>query len=236
VAALVLFGVSFGFVEAAVVEYLRFVWQPLHGKYFPQSAADAIFPLLTLDQLRSEGSGQMRLLYTELWRECATLIMLAAVGLGAANNVRQWFAAFMVAFGVWDIFFYIFLKVLLDWPPSLAAWDLLFLLPLPWVGPVWSPVLVSLTMIVAGIIILAREATDHPVRFRGWHVAGIGAGGLTVVVAFCWDWRNIVASGEPNPFQWVLFSLGLAGGFMTFVHAALASPSAPESGARSPSK
>jgi hypothetical protein len=217
-AALAVFGVSFGFVEAAVVEYLRFVWQPVHARYFPDSAADSIFPLLSLDQLRAEGPEQMRILFTELAREAATLIMLAAAGLAVASNSRQWFAAFAIAFGVWDIFFYVFLKVLLDWPESLATWDLLFLLPVPWTGPVWAPVLVSIAMIGAGVVILRRESLGLPIRIAWQHVAAIGFSGLTVIVAFCWDWRNIVAGGEPNPFHWPLFGLGLAVGLLAFTH------------------
>jgi hypothetical protein len=217
--ALALFGISFGFVEAAVVEYLRFVWQPVHARYFPDSAADAIFPLLTLDQLRSEGPKQVRILVTELAREAATLVMLAAAGLAVAGNARQWFAAFMIAFGVWDIFFYVFLRVLMSWPESLATWDLLFLLPVPWVGPVWAPVLVSVTMIASGVVVLRRESCSRPVRVEWAHVALIAAGAVTIIVAFCWDWRNIVAGGEPNPFNWPLFGLGLIVGSLSFAHA-----------------
>jgi hypothetical protein len=219
-ASLAVFGVSFGFVEAAVVVYLRFVWQPVHTRYFPDSPADAIFPLFSVDQLRSEGPEQMRILYTELVREAATLAMLAAAGLAVARNLRQWLAGFMIAFGVWDIFFYVFLKVLLDWPESLGTWDLLFLLPVPWVGPVWAPVLVSVAMIAAGVIVLRRESGDSPVRAQWAHAALIASGAGTIVVAFCWDWRNVVAGGEPNPFHWPLFGLGLAVGLLAFAHSA----------------
>jgi len=218
-AALAAFGISFGFVEAAVVEYLRFVWQPVHSRYFPDTAADSIFPLLSLEQLRSEGPEQMRILYTELVREAATLVMLAAAGLAVARNARQWLAGFMIAFGVWDIFFYVFLKVLLDWPESLLTWDLLFLLPVPWTGPVWSPLLVSVSMIAAGTVLLWRESYDRPVQFKWSNMILIGLGGTTVIAAFCWDWRNIVAGGEPNPFHWPLFALGLAVGLTAFCHA-----------------
>lgn len=228
--ALVFLGISFAFVEAAVVEYLRFVWQPIHARYFPDSAADSIFPLLSLDQLRSESPEQVRILYTELVREAATLVMLAAAGLAVAGNARQWLAGFMIAFGVWDIFFYIFLKVLLDWPESLATWDLLFLLPVPWTGPVWAPVLVSIAMIAAGVIVLWRESMGRPVQTDWAHAAMVAAGGVTIIVAFCWDWRNIVAGGEPNPFHWPLFALGLAAGLSSFIHAVLRSRTTVEIG------
>lgn len=224
-AALAVFGISFGFVEAAVVEYLRFVWQPVHSRYFPDTAADSIFPILTLEQLRAEGPEQVRILCTELVREAATLVMLAAAGLAIARNARQWLAGFMIAFGVWDIFFYVFLKVLLDWPASLATWDLLFLLPVPWAGPVWAPVLVSIAMIAAGVIVLWREATGRPVQTDWAHAALIVAGIVTIIVAFCWDWRNIVAGGEPNSFNWLLFGTGMLIGLSGFSRAAWASKS-----------
>jgi len=211
---LLLFGLSFGYVEAAVVAYLRPLYQPLHGR-----AADDLFPLVTLQQLAAAGSHYPRLLATELLREAATLLMLAAVALAAASNFRQWFAAFLIAFGVWDIFFYVFLKVLLDWPASLLTWDLLFLLPVPWVGPVLAPVLVALAMIGSGVITLWREADGRPIRLGWSHGAILVLGGLLIVTAFCWDYQNILASGLPNPFNWPLFILGLAIGVGGFLHA-----------------
>jgi uncharacterized membrane protein len=74
-------------------------------------------------------------------------------------------------------------------------------------------------MILAGIWVFVREAAARPIRYRWAHVVGIGSGGLIVIVAFCWDWRNIIAGGEPNPFHWPLFATGLCVGIVSFVHA-----------------
>src|SRR5262249_18544529 len=112
-----------------------------------------------------------------------------------------------------------FLKVLLDWPGSLLEEDLLFLLPVPWVGPVLAPLLVSLSMIGAGVVALGRDLRGRPVRLSGLHWAAVTAGGLILVLAFCWDFRNTSAGGEPNPFQWQLFALGEGLGLVGFVHA-----------------
>ena len=71
------------------------------------------------------------------------MVMLGSVALAVARNLHEWIAAFAIAFGVWDIFFYVFLKLMIHWPESLSTWDILFLIPLPWVGPVWAPVLVA---------------------------------------------------------------------------------------------
>ena len=74
-------------------------------------------------------------------REAATLVMLLAVGMLAGADVAPRLGYTAIAFGVWDIFYYVFLRVIGGWPRSLFDWDILFLLPLPWWGPVLAPVL-----------------------------------------------------------------------------------------------
>ena len=224
--ALALFTVSFGYVEAAVVAYLREIYQPLHARLYPDRASDDLFPLITLDQLRSEGPHHIHCLNTELVREAATLIMLAAAALAVAPTFRTWLAAFSIVFGLWDISFYAFLKLLLDWPNSLLTWDLLFLLPVPWVGPVLAPVLVSLAMIAAGTVTLYRESAGQPIPLRTRHWLSASIGGLLIVLAFGWDFPNTSAGRDPNPFHWPLFALGLAVGLTAFLHAAFRNPSA----------
>ncbi len=167
VLALVFFGVAFGYLEAAVVSYLRTLHEPARQQFYPGRAPSELFPLLTLDQVRSTGPEQMHIFAVELGRETATIAMLAAVALAVARNAGQWAAAFVIAFGIWDITFYGSLKVLLDWPASLFTWDILFLLPVPWVGPVVAPVIVSAAMIAAGFWQLRSEAIG-----KGAHLGG----------------------------------------------------------------
>jgi len=217
--ALVLFGVAFAYVEAAVVVYLRAHYDPIRHGVHPKEASGELFPMLRLEHLEAAGPQYTHMLWTELGRELATLVMLAAMGLAIGRNLREWLAGFMIAFGVWDIFFYVFLKLLIDWPASVWTWDILFLLPVPWVGPVISPVLVSVSMIVAGAAIFWRESHGRPIRFRWFHWLAIIGGGLIVIVAFCWDWRNTAAGGWPNPFNWPLFIVGEAIGLAGFAHA-----------------
>src|SRR5262249_41148126 len=155
---LVLFGTSFGYVEAAVVVYLRAHYEALHQRLHPERTPGDYFPILTLEQLHAAGPEYARFLYTELVREVATMLMLAAVSICVAGNFRQWLAAFMVAFGVWDLAYYLSLTLLIGWPDSLFDWDLLFLLPVPWAGPVWAPVAVALVMVGAGGVLLWRES------------------------------------------------------------------------------
>jgi hypothetical protein len=217
--ALGLFGIAFGYVEAAVVVYLRTIYGPIRQATFPTMPHGDLFPLLRIEHLQAAGPQYVRLLRAEMGRELATMVMLAAVGLAIGRNFRQWLAGMMIAFGVWDIFYYVFLKLLLGWPASLWTWDILFLLPVPWLGPVIAPVLVSLSMIVAGVVLLWRESLGRPVRCGTLQWALMVLGGLVVVVAFCWDSQHAAAGGRLKPFNWLLFTLGEAMAAAGFVHA-----------------
>jgi hypothetical protein len=212
VAALFLFGISFGYVEAAVVVYLRAIYDPIRARLHPERGSHDLFPLITPQELANTGPENSRRLVIEIGREAATMLMLGSVALAAASNLHEWIAAFVIAFGVWDITFYAFLKLMIHWPESLNTWDILFLIPLPWVGPVWAPVLVAFTMIVCGIISLRAGG----VRGRLPHWAGVLAGAAVIVIAFVWDFRNTSAGGMPNPFNWPLFFLGEAIGLSAF--------------------
>lgn len=220
VISLILFGSAFGYVEAAVVVYLRHIYQPVRQKLHPGKPPDDLFPLITTEQLKEQGPDYERLLLTELGREFATLLMLAGAALAVAANFRQWLAGFVLAFGVWDLVFYLFLKSILNWPDSLRTWDILFLLPLPWVGPVLSPCIVAATMIWGGIVLLKRDIGGRGMRISGPHWAGIVVGGLVLMVAFMWDWRNTMAGHEPNPFNWPLFAAGELLSVGSFLHSA----------------
>ena len=131
------FAIAMGFLESAVVVYLREILYP-EGFAFPLSPIPVSLAL------------------TELLREVATLIMLVGIGIIAAKRFSTGFAWFIYSFAIWDIFYYLFLKLLLDWPESLFTWDVLFLIPTTWTGPVLSPILVSLTMILLALVILVR--------------------------------------------------------------------------------
>lgn len=214
--ALLLFGVSFGYVEAAVVTYSGALYEPVRQRLYPNHPPRDVFPLLTERQRKEAAPEQLRLLKTELAREAATLVMLGAVAVGVGRNGMQTLAGFLIAFGTWDISFYAFLKLLHGWPASLLTWDLLFLLPVPWA----APVLVSLSMIGAGLVLLGRR-----VRLGLFHWLGLLTAGVVLVTVFSWDFRNIAGAGRPRPFNWPLFVLGEAIGLATFLHALRASVS-----------
>jgi hypothetical protein len=216
VLALLLFGTAFGYLEAAVVSYLRQLHEPARLQFYPSRPPGELFPLLTLEQLRSAGHSQQQTLGVEIGREAATIVMLAAAALAVAENAGQWAAAFVIAFGTWDITFYIFLRVLLGWPPSLFTWDILFLIPVPWAGPVLAPVLVSAAMIAVGIWHLRSEASGKPVRIRGGHWAGILGGAAVIVISFAMDYSNMMAGGMPHRFNWSIFALGMTMGAASY--------------------
>lgn len=222
VLALMLFGVAFGYLEAAVVSYLRALHEPVVQRFYPGRKPGDLFPLLTLDQLHAGAPQQVKTLATEIGREVATIAMLAAIALAVAGSSTQWAAAFVIAFGAWDISFYLFLRLLLEWPQSLFTWDILFLVPVPWTGPVLAPVLVSAVMIALGIWHLRRESSPQPVRCGGVHWSGMLAGAGVIVIAFAMDYRNVMAGQMPNPFHWGVFSLGLGLGIASYTSAAAA--------------
>ena len=213
-AGLILFGISFGYVEAAVVVYLRTIYDPLRHALRPDRPDSELFPLITEDQLRNGAPDKAWLLGVEVAREASTLIMLASVALVAAGGRPSWLPSFAIVFGTWDLFFYVFLKVLLHWPPSIMTWDILFLIPVPWAAPVLAPSIVSITIIGAGLLALAR-----PMRVRPAHWTVMTLGGALILMSFMWDDRNLMAGGFPHPFAWWLFGAGELAGVTAFLHA-----------------
>ena len=134
ITAVTLYAIAMGYIEAAVVVYLRDLYYPGGFRFPLASFPEAMAPV-------------------EIARETATLVMLGAVGTLAGKRFWERFGWFIIAFGVWDIAYYGWLKVLLDWPASLFEPDILFLIPSSWVGPVIAPVLVSVLMIGIGAAI-----------------------------------------------------------------------------------
>jgi hypothetical protein len=209
VLVLVIFGLAFGYLEAAVVVYLRHLSEPARVSYYPDTTAADLFPILTPTELRMADGGELwRLFPVEIAREAATLIMLAAIACLAGTNGIQRLAAFVVAFGIWDIAFYLSLKILIGWPASLLTWDLLFLLPVPWSGPVLAPAIVSCSMISGGILVLRQESRGQAVRLGATDWAGIFVGAFVIFVSFTWDYRTVLAGHMPHPYEWPLFALG----------------------------
>ena len=178
-----------GFLESAVVVYLRELYYP-HGFRFP------LVPLPD------------RIMLVEVVREATTVVMMLVVAVLAGRDRMDRFFVFCFLFGVWDIVYYIGLWVFLGWPESLLTWDILFLIPVPWVGPVLCPVIISCALI-AGFLIhdRLRGAGRHLLPRRGeWLIASAGA--VVIVVAFCWNWRIAWSGDAPRDFPVTLFIAG----------------------------
>jgi hypothetical protein len=220
VIALLLFGTAFGYLEAAVVSYLRFLHEPVRRRFYPERPPGNLFPLLTRQQAAADPQ-QQKIVWIEIGREAATIVMLAGIALAIATNAGQWAAAFVIAFGTWDITFYVFLEMLLDWPASPFTWDILFIIPVPWVSPVLAPVLVSAAMIGAGVWHLWREATQKPVHLGRWNWSGMVVGAATIIVSFTLDSGNVAGGGMPRPFHWPLFGAGMTVGLLGYISAAV---------------
>lgn len=192
----VVFAVAMAWVESAVVYYLR----TLVGRIEPYQPEP--LPLMG-------GLGPV-----ELVRELATLIMLLAVGALAGGTWRSRMGYAAVAFGVWDVCYYVFLRVICGRPHSVLDWDILFLLPLPWWGPVLAPVLIALLMVVWGTI-AGREAQGSP-RDRESFLAGalnLTGIALALYVFMADSWRVAGQGAEairrvlPTRFNWPLFAV-----------------------------
>ena len=200
-----------GLLEAIVVVYLREL-------YFPGGFR---FPLRFIPP---------RMLRTEMLRELSTLAILTAVSAVATKKYIVRFAVFLFAFGVWDIFYYVFLKALLGWPQSFFTWDVLFLIPVTWVGPVLAPVVCSLTMIGLGLFFIVHDREYAGARMERIAWLLMTAGAALIVLSFVWDYAGIlmeggfsegfagltadrtfqaaVASFVPTQYQWGLFGAG----------------------------
>ena len=179
------------YVEATVVVYLRAI-------YYPNGFA---FPLTLMP-------GGMTAI--EIGREAATLVMLLGVAVLAGTERWERALAFCVSFGVWDLAYYVWLWLLLGWPPSLLTWDVLFLIPVPWIGPVLAPVVVSTVLVSGGLLLLRRRARSEPIRFPAALRMLVLIGGLLVLASFMLDFRVVLRQMEPPPFRWGLFGTGIA--------------------------
>ena len=177
------------FIESAVVVYLRAIFYPDGFK----------FPLKAITDHK---------IVIEVFREAATLFMLLSVTFLAGKKRWERFAYFMFLFGVWDVFYYIWLKVLLNWPASLFDWDILFLIPIPWISPVIAPVSVSLLMIIFSILI--SRSIHKGFGFSPKLLSGILAlSGITLILySFMHDINATLHQQMPKPYHYDFLIIG----------------------------
>jgi len=206
------FAIAMAFLEAVFVVYLRKLYYPA-GFGFP-----AVFPL------------EPFVYKLELFRELATMIMLACIGLLAGKKFYDKFAYFLYSFAIWDIFYYIFLKITIGWPSSLLTWDTLFLIPVQWVGPVLAPILASFSMIILAVLLLHFSEKKKKVFLDVKERLLLIAGSFVILYTFLYDYSHLIIEGGflsnlaslltnpkfhqvmmayvPIDYNWILFASG----------------------------
>ncbi len=211
VISLAIFSVAMGFLEAMVVVYLRQIYYP-EGFSFPLKAMSA------------------RAVSFESLREISTITMLVSVGMIAGRNRLERMACILYCFGIWDIFYYAWLKVLLNWPPTLFTWDILFLIPVVWAGPVLAPVICSLSMVMIALSIWMSQRKGQIVKLHPLEWVLLSLGSLLIFLSFVWEYGRLVVQGgflprflslgsdplfqkvnashTPGAFNWTFFLLG----------------------------
>jgi hypothetical protein len=192
------YAIAMAYLEAAVVVYLR--------------------ALLGLTDITAVDVSLGQYGPVEIGREAATAVMLAAVGWMAGRHGRERWAYGLFAFGLWDIAYYVWLKVFIGWPASLLGWDLLFLIPLPWWGPVLAPVLIAVLICVAAVLAVVRMERGQRLGITPLRLVSVSGGAVLALYVFMADAIRAVLAGpidwsalRPTWFQWPLFlvSLGL---------------------------
>ncbi len=169
----IIFGIAMGILEAIVVVYLRKIFYSTGFK----------FPLEIIPG---------PILKVEVIREFCTLIIILSVAFIAGKNRLQVFAYFLFCFAVWDIFYYIGLKLIINWPASFLTWDILFLIPVPWISPVLAPILSSISMIVFSLLLIFKGKYNSifKVKLIEWIFICLGA--LLIFISFLWNYTSII--------------------------------------------
>lgn len=203
----IIFSIAFAYIESAVVVYLRTIFHP-EGFRLP----------LTNFSLTSHWR---QLVLTEIGREAATIVLIATAAVLFGRNRREKAAYFLAIFAVWDIFYYVWLKVLINWPASMMDWDILFLIPVAWASPVLYPVLVSAAMFAFGLMILYRSAINQTIKITTLDWIGLSAATAIVTTSFCIGGLHITQPDYQNHFSWPLFACGYALAIVLFLRCVL---------------
>jgi hypothetical protein len=203
-----LFAIAMAFVEAMIVYYSRLFYYP-NGFNFPLNT-----------KLSS------KTLLFEWFREISTIIMLLAIVFLVSKKSSKKLVYFAYVFAIWDIFYYIWLKVTLDWPASFLTWDVLFLIPIPWLSPVIVPIIVSLTMMLFSIVVFKFKINGIKIKEWIFLISGISL----ILITVLWDYgalilnngflmklggletdaafQAIISNHIPVYYNWILFIFG----------------------------
>jgi hypothetical protein len=202
------FALAFGWIEASIVVYLRELYTREISVHGPQTFAGLQVTLVTLPN---------NLVALEMAREACTIILLGAAAWLAGHRAADRAGAFLLAFGVWDLAYYAVLKLVAGWPESLTTWDILFLIPLAWVAPVWAPMLVATLFVVAGTFLFATPERQR--RYRWGDVVLLSVAVLLMIGAFLVESRAAIEHRVPERFPVWLFLTGAALATVSFLRA-----------------
>lgn len=229
---LFIFAFSMGLLEAIVVVYIRELYYP-DGFRFP------------LEELPPW------LIAVEWVREITTLLMLGSVAWITGTTFLKRLSAFLYLFGIWDIVYYLGLKIFLDWPESLLTWDILFLIPFAWVGPVLAPILCSVFMIFMAFLFDYHRLNHDLERLKKRELLLIFSGAGVILYTFTVDFGRILIKGDflkdfsglaenpeflkilttwqPESYNWLFFLAGMMiiGGGVFLVHKRAVSQNIP---------
>ena len=158
-----------------------------------------------------------RLFLTEIGREAASIVLIFTGAWLFGSNRRQRVAYFLTIFAIWDIFYYVWLKVFLDWPASIMDWDILFLIPTTWAGPVLAPVLCSSLMLVFALIVLYFDSFERTIKITLLDWFAYSLSGLIIIVSFCIPGPYTTQKDFSSFFYWPLFSTGICVSAGTFI-------------------
>lgn len=208
-----MFALAFGWIEANVVVHLRDV-------YLRDAAAGGGGVGLQVTQVALP----FRVQWIEIVREACTMLVLAAVGWLSSAHLAGRIGAFLLAFGVWDLMYYAVLWLVIGWPDSLAAWDILFLIPVAWVAPVWAPCIVALLFVVTGSWLFLTDAS--PRRWRYADLAVIVVACAVIVASFLVESSAAAEHRVPERYAWWLYWPGVALGAAWFVTVERRNPAA----------
>ena len=190
----IVYAAAMAYVESAAVVYLQRAQSISPEHLFPLQSPQVLGNLAGI----------------EVGREAATLFMLATVGVLAGRHWLDRLAWSAVAFGIWDIGYYFWLWVFIGWPHSLATWDVLFLIPVPWAGPVAAPVAVSLALIGFGLAAAWQVGRGRALRVSWPGVVLSLAGGFLVILSFTLDVPDGLSDVPPPWHPWPIFLAGMA--------------------------
>ncbi len=188
--AIIIFSIAMAYLESAIVVYLRLL-------YYPEGF---IFPIKIIPN---------EIFLIELGRELATIFMFVSISFLIGVRFVDRFSYFLFAFGVWDIFYYVWLKLFINWPASFLTDDLLFLIPVPWISPILAPVIISIIFIVMSLILLTFHHKGGRIQNSLFVNIPIILGVLLVLFSFIWNFQERLNMISPVEFLWGVYWLGI---------------------------